>query len=134
MVYKYHGRGKAWYLDTFWDRVDNRLDRLSAKRPWLAKQAGLDLNTMQKRIQNGILPRVDEAARIANVLGVTIDYLQTGIPNTTIEEPAEVTALCEAIRKLPGDMIMRLQGWLSAHGIQTYNPAEILEAQKRKRA
>ena len=120
-------------MDTFWNRVDNQLEKRNAKRPWLAKATGLDLNTMQKRIQNGVLPRVDEAALIAKVLGVTIDYLQTGVANTTMDEPEEITAMCEAIRNMPDEILMRMQGWLSAHGFQTYDPSITANLRKRER-
>jgi len=118
-------------VDTFWDRVDNQLEKRGVRRPWLAQQLGAKLNTMQKRIQHGILPRVDEAAQIARLLGVTIDYLQTGIATASMNESRDVTAVCEAVRSMPQRTLFRLQGWLSAHGYQTYGPGRVIEDEKR---
>ena len=121
-------------MDTFWKRVDKLLEKQNAKRPWLARATGLDLNTMQKRIQNNVYPRVDEAAKIAKALGTSIDYLQTGVVNPTMHESEDVTAICTAIRKMDERDLLRLQGMLSVMGYQTWAPGGSAVNDRQERA
>lgn len=59
----------------FWNGVNIALSRRELSDAWLCREAGLSLRTMRNRVKKGIQPRLDEAARIADTLGATLDSL-----------------------------------------------------------
>jgi transcriptional regulator with XRE-family HTH domain len=62
----------------FWENVKREIKNQNTTQDWVAKKAGISFNTFQGWIAKGIFPRVNEAARIASALAVTIDYLVSG--------------------------------------------------------
>lgn len=77
-------------------RINDRLHELDRRRPWLAQASGIDKNTINTWFQSDRIPRMDFAARIAEALGVTLDWLATGIePEPILSDPvlAEICAL-----------------------------------------
>jgi hypothetical protein len=57
--------------EQFWRNVDKILAAKGQRRPWLAQQAGLPLGRINNWHVRNILPRADEAERIARVLEAT---------------------------------------------------------------
>ncbi len=62
----------------FWNGVNIALSKKNLNASWLCKETGLSLRTMKNRIKKGILPRLDEAVRISEKLGITLESLCKG--------------------------------------------------------
>ncbi|MGP1444708.1 helix-turn-helix domain-containing protein [Treponema sp.] len=84
-----------------------RLERLMADRGLqqkdLAKKAGISSNGISTWKITGALPRADVAVKIADILGVTVEYLVTGhISNIdkTDELAYTVSKLCAKKRSI----------------------------------
>ena len=66
----------------FWERVDDLLDRNDINKKTLAYEAGFDASNITKGIKNNNVPSVETAVKIAQVLGVSVEYLVNGTENT----------------------------------------------------
>jgi transcriptional regulator with XRE-family HTH domain len=62
----------------FWGRVKREVDRQNTSFEWLYGKTGIAKGTFASWKSRGIMPRADEAYRIAEALGVTLEYLLTG--------------------------------------------------------
>ena len=62
----------------FWERFNKLVKEQRTTQEWLAKAAGLKFQTLRSQINKGILPRADEALKIARELGVTVEFLLEG--------------------------------------------------------
>lgn len=63
----------------FWKRVEEELVYLGIGKKELAYRAGIKEQTLHKAIERGSNPAADTAIKIANVLGVSVEYLVTGL-------------------------------------------------------
>lgn len=59
----------------FWNGVNIALTEKELTTSWLCKETGLSLRTMKNRMKKGIQPRLDEAIKICETLGSTLDSL-----------------------------------------------------------
>ncbi|MFP4483974.1 MAG: helix-turn-helix domain-containing protein [Spirochaetaceae bacterium] len=59
-------------------RLQQTLERKGVRRPWLAKETGIPLSTINTWFSYRRSPRLDEAAQIAEALEVNLDWLVTG--------------------------------------------------------
>ena len=66
----------------FWERVDDLLDRNDINKKTLAYEAGFDASNITKGIKNNNVPSVETAVKIAQVLGVSVEYLVNGTEST----------------------------------------------------
>ena len=71
----------------FWERVDDLLDRNDINKKTLAYEAGFDASNITKGIKNNNVPSVETAVKIAQVLGVSVEYLVNG--TETIKSPSQ---------------------------------------------
>ncbi|MDR3170277.1 MAG: helix-turn-helix domain-containing protein [Treponema sp.] len=62
----------------FWERVNKAIKINSVKQEWLAEKTGIKYQTLRSWVSKDILPRVDDAVKIAGELGVTVEYLVMG--------------------------------------------------------
>ena len=69
-------------METFWNRVDIELEYLGKTRKSLASEVGFNLGNIGKGIQLGSIPSAETAVKIAQVLGVSVEYLVNGTENT----------------------------------------------------
>jgi len=90
----------------FWENVKKEVKRQNTTQEWVAKKAGINFNTFQGWIAKGIFPRVNEAARIAAALRVSVEFLTAGTVRDSGEgiarisqELAGIYAHLEAITK-----------------------------------
>ena len=84
MVYKYG-------MLTFWKRVKDLLtDDLN--QSWLSRKIGVSHTTMSSWINRDRLPKADLAVQIAQALGVSVEYLVTGI-DTDEDDSDDATGL-----------------------------------------
>ena len=78
----------------FWERVDDLLDRTGINKKTLAYDAGFDVSNITKGIKNNNIPSAETAVKIAQVLGVSVEYLVNGVdssfPKTLKPEVAEI--------------------------------------------
>lgn len=78
----------------FWERVDDLLDRKDINKKTLAYEAGFDASNITKGIKNNNVPSAETAVKIAQVLGVSVEYLVNGVdssfPKTLKPEVAEI--------------------------------------------
>ena len=78
----------------FWERVDDLLDRTGINKKTLAYDAGFDASNITKGIKNNNIPSAETAVKIAQVLGVSVEFLVNGVdssfPKTLKPEVAEI--------------------------------------------
>ena len=70
----------------------------------LAHKTNINLRSIENYLsENGSIPLADRAVQIAEVLGVTVEYLVTGknMPTVPVSMDPEMKKLMLAIRKLP---------------------------------
>lgn len=65
----------------FWEIVDSELEYKNIDRKELALKAGFNVSNISKGIRENNIPSVDTAYKIASILGVSVEYLVTGIPS-----------------------------------------------------
>ncbi len=81
-------------MSDFWKRVDEELDYLGQNRAYLSRKCGFSLANIGKGIKLGSTPNADTAVKIAEVLGVSVEYLVNGTnKNTTKAKEEEQTQL-----------------------------------------
>jgi transcriptional regulator with XRE-family HTH domain len=68
----------SYYARRFLENVDAHLHKLGRRRPWLAEQTGISLNTINTWFSQARTPRMDHAYQVAECLGVTLEYLISG--------------------------------------------------------
>ena len=68
-------------MANFWERVDKELEFLGKTRKSLAIEVGFNLGNIGKGIQLGSIPSAETAVKIAQVLGVSVEYLVNGTEN-----------------------------------------------------
>ena len=100
VMYTRLGGAGVVHLYEFLDRVDKLLTQKGVKRPWLAKQTTISLNTINGWFQNNRPPRVDNAHEIARALGVSLDFLVTGKNKFKKFDDPLIEEICEYIESL----------------------------------
>lgn len=70
-------------MSNFWKRVEEELDYLGKNRTYLARKCGFSLTNIGKGIKLGSIPSADTAVKIAQVLGVSVEYLVNGTNKST---------------------------------------------------
>lgn len=74
----------------FWENVDTELEYLGKNRKQLAAEAQFNVSNICKGIKNGNIPSVYTAVKIAQFLGVSVEYLVTGKPATITEREKQI--------------------------------------------
>ncbi|MBP3449170.1 MAG: helix-turn-helix transcriptional regulator [Spirochaetaceae bacterium] len=81
-------------MESFWNRVDKELEFLGKNRTYLANKCGFTVANIGKGIKLGSTPSAETAVKIAQVLGVSVEYLVNGVdssfPKTLKPEVAEI--------------------------------------------
>ncbi|MDR3284480.1 MAG: helix-turn-helix domain-containing protein [Treponema sp.] len=62
----------------FWERVNKTIKETGITQESLAEKTGIKYQTLRSWVSKDILPRVDDAAKIAKELGVMVEYLVSG--------------------------------------------------------
>ena len=65
-------------MSDFWKRVDEELEYKGFNRAYLAKKCGFSLTNIGQGIKLGSTPSAETAVKIAEVLGVSEEYLVNG--------------------------------------------------------
>ena len=83
----------------FWEIVKKEVARQKTSFEWLYRKTGIPKGTFSSWKNRNVIPRADEAYRIACVLGVSVEYLLTGrdgsghSSNPSLEEIIETLIL-----------------------------------------
>jgi transcriptional regulator with XRE-family HTH domain len=84
----------------FWMRLKNEIKAKNTTQEWVAGKIGVPLSTFRKWMTRKTYPNLMEGIEIAKLLGVTAEYLVTGIePNGDTLDHSE-RKLINAYRKL----------------------------------
>ena len=70
-------------MSDFWLRVDEELEYLGKNRTYLANKCDFSLTNINLGIKRGSTPSADTAVKIAQVLGVSVEYLVNGTNKST---------------------------------------------------
>lgn len=70
-------------MSDFWLRVDEELEYLGKNRTYLASKCDFSLTNINLGIKRGSTPSADTAVKIAQVLGVSVEYLVNGTNKST---------------------------------------------------
>ncbi len=70
-------------MSDFWLRVDEELEYLGKNRTYLATKCDFSLTNINLGIKRGSTPSADTAVKIAQVLGVSVEYLVNGTNKST---------------------------------------------------
>ena len=102
---------------TFWERVEQLLDEKGITKKTLSTDAGFDPSNISKGLKKNNIPSADTAVKIAEILGVSVEYLVTGKNNYgskshDIEESnPKYLSLINELKSLPSnklDLIINL--------------------------
>ncbi|AEF82992.1 putative repressor [Leadbettera azotonutricia ZAS-9] len=66
------------FAEMFWGRVKRLIEKNGMTQKEAAKASGLSYNTMRGWMYKGIIPIAVDAYKIAQALGVTVEYLVAG--------------------------------------------------------
>lgn len=69
-------------MSNFWKRVVDELDYLGITRTYLATTCNFSLTNIGQGIKLGSTPSAETAVKIAQVLGVSVEYLVNGTETT----------------------------------------------------
>lgn len=84
----------------FWNNVLIELDYLGMTNKALAQKAGFAASNIGKGIRMQSSPSADTAVKIANILGVSVEYLVTGKEPPSKKKPiSRIKANAPQIRK-----------------------------------
>mgnify|MGYP002624374516 CR=1 FL=1 len=76
-------------MSDFWRRVDEELEFKGMNRAFLAKKCDFSLTNIGQGIKLGSTPSAETAVKIAQVLGVSVEYLITGFSSQAITKTAQ---------------------------------------------
>jgi transcriptional regulator with XRE-family HTH domain len=65
-------------MHIFLEKVDQILKEKSKRRTWLSQKTDIALSTINTWFSKDILPKVDDALKVAQALNTSLDYLTTG--------------------------------------------------------
>lgn len=84
----------------FWNMVKDELDYKLMSQKELSAATEISYNTIQSWITKDRLPDAADAVKIASVLGVSVEYLVTGIEGPNRQENKEINAIVHDLRHL----------------------------------
>ena len=82
---------------TFWDNVAIELDYLGMTEKYLSEKVGIAASGITKGKRLGSCPAADTAVKIAKILGVSVEYLVSGIKSNSGDINNSITI--EQVRK-----------------------------------
>jgi transcriptional regulator with XRE-family HTH domain len=118
----------------FWKNTKLYIKSQNTTQEWVARQAGISLNTFKGWISKQIMPNADQAVAIAKALGTTVESLVGGSGRVTadflISEP-QVQYMPGRIREIVNDLQVLPDDQLQVVGLQIN---ALAEAQRRAQA
>jgi transcriptional regulator with XRE-family HTH domain len=82
----------------FWIRLKNEIKAKNTTQEWISKQIGVPFGTFRKWMTRKTYPNLKEGVEIAELLGVTAEFLITGVTPEGLDNTER--KLVNAFRKL----------------------------------
>jgi len=82
----------------FWSRLKNEIKAKNTTQEWIAGKIGVPLSTFRKWMTRKTYPNIKEGTEIAKLLGVSAEYLVTGITPENLNDTEQ--RLIRAYRRL----------------------------------
>lgn len=76
--------------DMFWDNVKTILSQNKILQKDFADKLGYNLSTLKNQMARNISPSVDEAVKIAQALGTTVEFLVTGEESNKAQQELDI--------------------------------------------
>lgn len=70
----------------FWKRLKNEIKAKNTTQEWIAGKIGVPLSTFRKWMTRKTYPSLKEGVEIAGLLGISAEYLITGIESERIND------------------------------------------------
>ena len=86
-------------MSDFWKRVDEEIDFKGINRAFLARKCGFSVTNIGQGIKLGSTPSAETAVKIADVLGVSVEYLVTGENQASVRKLEQEQAQLKLYRK-----------------------------------
>ena len=82
-------------MSIFWNKVRDLMDEQKLRKQDIIDRAGFHGSTFHTWIKRDALPQVDDALKLADVLGVSVRYLVTGMDEEQLpHDIREIVKLC----------------------------------------
>lgn len=78
-------------MSDFWKRVDEELNFRGQTRTYLVKKCGISLASFTLGLERSSCPAADTAVKIAEVLGVSVEYLVNGTASSSTAKNSQST-------------------------------------------
>jgi transcriptional regulator with XRE-family HTH domain len=99
-------------MNMFLENVDELLKQKGKRRTWISGQTGIALSTINSWFSKDILPRVDDALKVAQILNVSLDYLITGKGKPAGNDPA-LQNIINFLKEQNHDTLVRIESSLT---------------------
>jgi len=99
-------------MNIFLENVDELLKQKGKRRTWIATETGIALSTINSWFSKDILPRVDDALKVAQLLNVSLDYLITGKGMPAGNDPA-LRNIINFLREQNHETLMHIESSLT---------------------
>ncbi|MBR1404623.1 MAG: helix-turn-helix transcriptional regulator [Treponema sp.] len=86
-------------MSDFWKRVDEEIDFKGINRAFLARKCGFSVTNIGQGIKLGSTPSAETAVKIADVLGVSVEYLVTGENQSSVKQIEQEQVQLKLYRK-----------------------------------
>ena len=98
-------------MSNFWERVVDELDYLGITRTYLATTCNFSLTNIGQGIKLGSTPSAETAVKIAQVLGVSVEYLVNGTENTKFPSQKQIEQNQLRLYRKYHDLIEKMEGF-----------------------
>jgi transcriptional regulator with XRE-family HTH domain len=71
----------------FWKIVKKEVERQKTSFEWLYRKTGIPKGTFSSWKSRNLMPRANDAFKIAGALGVSVEYLLTGTESGAVSNP-----------------------------------------------
>ncbi|MCL2721877.1 MAG: helix-turn-helix domain-containing protein [Treponema sp.] len=104
----------------FWIRLKSELKEKNTTQEWIAGKIGVPLSTFRKWMTKKTYPDIKEGTEIAKLLGISAEYLVTGIEKEILNETEQ--KLISAYRKLSSadkeNVLLAVNAWVGKREIR----------------
>lgn len=83
---------------SFWSRVNALIKEQDSTQELICSQTGISINTLRGWVSKSVLPRADEAVKIARALNTTVEFLVTGEDSGRAETRERILAMLDSLR------------------------------------
>ena len=106
-------------MSIFWETALAIMEEKGVKQADLARLTGKNKSSVSDWVKHDVLPKADDAVKIATLLGVSVEYLVTGSrPEAELtEKERQLLDLCQGLSDQRMDVVISVvkdmkAGWL----------------------